>query len=141
MLKILLPFDGSNSALHAVQYAVKLSQSEIKMEVYLLNVQEQPAIELSPALLTPEMRQNYHLQEGEKICRSAQTLLSNAHIAYQLLVEIGNVAEIIALLAKEKGCDAIIMGTRGISRLANLLMGSVAYKVVHLSEVPVVLIK
>lgn len=141
MLKILLPFDGSSSALHAVQYAVKLSQSEIKMEVYLLNVQEQPAIELSPALLTPEMRQTHHREEGEKTCRPAQTLLSNARIAYQALVEIGNVADVIALLAKNKKCDAIIMGTRGMSRLANLLMGSVAYKVVHLSEVPVVLVK
>lgn len=36
--------------------------------------------------------------------------------------------------ARENGCDAIVMGTRGMSALGNLALGSVAAKVVHLVD-------
>jgi nucleotide-binding universal stress UspA family protein len=43
--------------------------------------------------------------------------------------------------AEEKGCDGIIMGTRGLGPIGNLVMGSVATKVIHLTTLPVTLIK
>jgi len=42
---------------------------------------------------------------------------------------------------RDTECDAIIMGTRGMGSLANLVIGSVTTKVIHLVEVPVTLIK
>ena len=43
--------------------------------------------------------------------------------------------------AEELNCDAIIMGTRGMGALGNLVMGSIATKVVHLTRLPVTLVK
>ena len=43
--------------------------------------------------------------------------------------------------AEEIGCRVIVMGTRGMSALANLMLGSVTTKVVHLTKLPVTLIK
>jgi len=37
--------------------------------------------------------------------------------------------------------DVLVMGTRGLSALGSLLMGSVAQKVVHASTVPVLLVR
>ncbi len=56
-------------------------------------------------------------------------------------VRIGHPGEEIAACAAEQGCDAIIMGTRGMSAAAGLLLGSVATKVVHLAPVPVTLVR
>jgi nucleotide-binding universal stress UspA family protein len=53
----------------------------------------------------------------------------------------GDPGETIARRAAEIGCDWIVMGTHGRGRLANVVMGSVAQRVVHLSEVPVTLIR
>jgi nucleotide-binding universal stress UspA family protein len=47
----------------------------------------------------------------------------------------------IAQYAKEKGCDQIVMGTRGLGTVQGLLLGSVATKVIHLANVPVMLVK
>jgi len=43
--------------------------------------------------------------------------------------------------AEELGCDGIIMGTQGRGTLGSLFMGSVAVKVVHLTKLPVTLVK
>ena len=47
---------------------------------------------------------------------------------------------IVSFVSKARG-DEIVMGTRGLGRIGNLLMGSTAMKVVQLAEVPVTLIK
>lgn len=56
-------------------------------------------------------------------------------------VLIGPVAETIARIALEQNCDGIVMGTRGLGAVAGALLGSVASQVVHLSDVPVTLVK
>ena len=50
-------------------------------------------------------------------------------------------ATTIARRADSLQCEGIVMGTRGMGAIANLLLGSVAAKVVHLANVPVTLVK
>ena len=54
---------------------------------------------------------------------------------------MGPVAPTIADYAAEQGCDSIVMGTHGRGGLADLFLGSVAAKVIHLTRLPVTLIK
>ena len=54
---------------------------------------------------------------------------------------IGAVAEAIAGLADTLHCDQIVMGTHGRGAFRELLMGSITIKVLHLSKVPVLLVK
>lgn len=44
-------------------------------------------------------------------------------------------------VATEREADLIVMGTRGLSSLGGLLLGSVAQRVVHHATVPVLLVK
>jgi nucleotide-binding universal stress UspA family protein len=53
----------------------------------------------------------------------------------------GSPAEMIVKAAEELNCVGIVMGTRGMGALANLVLGSVATKVVHLTVLPVTLVK
>ena len=48
---------------------------------------------------------------------------------------------LIADSAEREGCDAIVMGTRGMGSIGSLMLGSVATKVVHLTKLPVTLVK
>ena len=43
--------------------------------------------------------------------------------------------------ANRTGCDMICMGTRGMTAMSGLVMGSVATRVLHLARVPVLLVK
>ncbi|MDP3635888.1 MAG: universal stress protein, partial [Azonexus sp.] len=60
---------------------------------------------------------------------------------YTTHIHVGQPAEVIAKLATELACDLILMGTHGRSRIAGLVMGSVASRVLHLAACPVLLIK
>ena len=53
----------------------------------------------------------------------------------------GDAAQEIVRAAEHEKVDQIAMGTRGMSALGNLLLGSVAQKVLHLGHTPVLLVK
>jgi nucleotide-binding universal stress UspA family protein len=54
---------------------------------------------------------------------------------------VGEPAAEIVRLADERGVDQIVMGTHGRGAVVSLFLGSVAQRVVHLSKVPVLLVK
>jgi hypothetical protein len=66
--------------------------------------------------------------------------LDAAGVPYVHHISVGDPAEVIAEFAKQKGCDQIVMGTRGLGA-TGLLLGSVTTKLIHLSDVPVLLVK
>ncbi len=49
-------------------------------------------------------------------------------------------ARMIADFAEEAGADAIVIGTRGHSAVANLVVGSVTHRLLHLAHCPVLAI-
>jgi nucleotide-binding universal stress UspA family protein len=53
---------------------------------------------------------------------------------------VGPIAESIVEQAKESGSNMIYMGTRGMTALSNMVLGSVTTRVLHLAHIPVVLI-
>ena len=56
-------------------------------------------------------------------------------------VPSGNTPRAILAAASDENVDLIVMGTRGLSEWSRLLMGSVAHKVVHLADVPVLVVR
>ena len=61
-------------------------------------------------------------------------------IATETVVRFGPAGESVIEMAREAGCDLIAMSTRGRSALGGGLLGSVTYKVMHESPVPVLAI-
>jgi nucleotide-binding universal stress UspA family protein len=141
MLKALVPVDGSENALRAVRHLINLVKGREPMEVFLLNVQEPiDAWEVRRCLKPEEIEAMQEVRGGDAL-KAARELLEQAGVPFTAEVLIGDLAPSIAGYAKRMGCDKIIMGTRGMTPLANLLMGSVATKVIHLADVPVTLVK
>ncbi len=71
----------------------------------------------------------------------ATTVLKQAQADYDVHLVKEDPAREIARLASELDCDLIVMGTHGRGRIAGLVMGSVAMKVVHVATLPVMLVK
>ena len=59
----------------------------------------------------------------------------------EIVVEKGNSVEKILAVASEKNCDLIVMGTHGRSKLADVVMGSTARRVIRRSELPVLVVR
>jgi len=139
MLKTLIPVDGSANSDRAVQYLIRLAaNSKVPLEVHLLNVQHP-----FPGTIkgVADQARQYHHDEGMKAMASAIKLLDDAKIKHTYHIGVGEVGEIVAHFVKDLKCDQVVMGTRGMSSVANMLMGSAATKVLHLVEVPVILVK
>ena len=141
MLKALVPLDGSSTSESAVRHVVALMKAREPMEVHLINVQDEAdAPELRRFMKPAEIKRS-QLEHGAAALASAKRLLDRAGISYEAHVLIGHPAETIAKFAQRGGFDKIIMGTHGRSGMTKMLMGSVASKVLHLSTVPVTLVK
>ena len=83
----------------------------------------------------------YYDREGKAALSKARKLLDAAGIKYSAHVLVGPVAESIIRQARLTRCDLIMIGTRGMSAAANLLLGSCAIRVVNVSPIPVLLVK
>lgn len=146
MRKILIPFDGSEAALHALEYTVSLkdSLSEIFQCVELCVLNVQADVHLFGEYVTPIMLNDMRkelLDHADHINQQAIKYLSDHGIASQSLGRVGDAADQIVDVARELECDSILMGTRGMGNFGNLLLGSVATKVIHETDLPVTLIK
>lgn len=145
MFRALLPFDGSPAALRALNYLMRHVLNDFRLpaetEVHLVNVQpladEWIVHRLLPDAELAAMAQEY----GAAALAPAAAELTAAGIKVSSHIERGEIAQIISHLAKELSCDQVVMGTRGLSPLGDLLLGSVATKVLHLATVPVTFVK
>jgi nucleotide-binding universal stress UspA family protein len=138
----LLPVDGSDCALRAVESGLRLA-AELKHPVRFHVVCAVPAPgtwDLLPNGSEEDLEAQFRLQ-GEYAIAPATSLLKQAQAAYDVHLVKGDPAQEIARLGAELDCDAIVMGTHGRGRIGGLVMGSVAMKVVHLSTLPVLLVK
>jgi nucleotide-binding universal stress UspA family protein len=141
MQKILLAVDGSDSALRAVDHVVKRTASaKDDYQLLLVNVQYPLHGSVSTFIDAGQVKQ-YHQDEGLKTLVGAREKLDAAGVKYTYHLFVGEPAEVITRFAREQGAAEIVIGTRGLSGIGSLLMGSVATKVIHLADMPVLLVK
>lgn len=134
--RILLAVDGSEHSRKAVPVAGDLSR-RYGGEVIVLHVREHEVtwgadIDVETA---DEARE---LVDG--VVRELKD--SGANVRGEVVrVALGQTARAILDLAHDEAVGLIVMGTRGLSDWGRLLMGSVAHKIVHLAEVPVLVVR
>ncbi len=56
-------------------------------------------------------------------------------------IEGGEPADAILRAAKAHAADMIVMGARGLSELQGLVFGSVSHKVLHMTGLPVMIVR
>ena len=140
MRKVLVPIDGSECSLRAVQYLLDAAASGWRPDIHLVNVQVRLPTEVGQFVSSENIHDFQHEQSGDAL-RPAAERLAAAGLPFTVHEEVGSTAERIAALATELACDHIVMGTHGRSALTEFLVGSTTLKVLHLAKVPVVLVK
>ncbi len=139
MLRVLIAVDGSENSLRAVEFVIrKASFYREPLDLHLVNVQHP-----FPGTIrgVGHEAEKFHHDEGAIALDSARKALDAAGLKYVYHIGVGDSGEVIAHFVKEKEIQQVVMGTRGMSSVANMLLGSVANKVLHLVDVPVLLVK
>ena len=128
----LVAVDGSDHSLHALAEAIRLAGQINDCSLDLINVQRWLSKEAAEAELG---------KRGWQAAEKALALLAATAIPWRLHVAMGEAAETIVAHATRLGCQTIVVGSRGLTAAENLLIGSVAYKVIHLSPTSVLVVR
>ena len=136
---ILLGVDGSDHALHAAKTAADLARN-MNSETLRIVI----AYEAVPSYLgEPNLQAaiSARLNEAEAILKRA--LEAVGKIPGEVHTEIleGPPAEAILDVANTRKSDLIVMGSRGLGRLAGALLGSQSQKVVRHASCPVLIVR
>lgn len=137
----LIPVDNSSASLNAVRHAIAESRRTLPAPaIDLLNVQPALSSDIT-RFIDAETLDDFHREAGEAALSEARRLFDEAGISYRHHILVGETAPAIAEFAHQQGSSLIVMGARGLGSLIGALLGSVTIKVVHLSPVPVLLVK
>lgn len=128
----LIAVDGSTHALNAVTEAIRLAQAMKSCSLHLINVQ---------AWLSLEAAEHELASRAWAATAEARKLLEQAGLGWHLHVAMGEAAERILAQAERLHCTGIVTGSRGLGATQGMLLGSVAYKLMHMSHLPVLLVR
>ena len=140
-MKILLPIDGSELALHEVRYALRMVAEGLQASFLLVNVQEPATLYEMVTAPDPAVLESVSHAAGEHALQSAEALLRAANIDFEQAVVTGDPAHAVLELIEEYACDMVIIGSQGMGLLRSALQGSVAQSLIQDSPVPVLLVK
>ena len=135
--KILCPIDFSQHAGLVVEWAIHLAQ-EHGSEVLLLHAYHLPVEfqQLEGAYLPPDFWDSVK-EEAERSLAVYGAKIRAASVPVTEIVREGYPASAILEEAREENADIVVMGSRGLSGLKHLLLGSVAERVVQKAHCPV----
>lgn len=139
---ILVPMDGSESAMRALHLAVGRVRVQPQGRVHLVTVHSPLRVYGEIQVYVGDKKAaEMAAQYNREILEPAEHVLRASGVAFASSTAEGDAAEQIVECAKKVGASEIVMGSRGLGRIAGLVMGSVTTKVVHLTKIPVTLVK
>ena len=152
--KILVPLDGSEHSLKALTVAIEIAKKfggKISL-VHIYSVAVSPIIAPEPSTLTPPMLPMMTPEEISKAVeatrKASMNILTDGKqkaeaegVQVETVLKEGHIVQEIIKTAKEGKFDLIVIGARGISKIRELLLGSVTDGVIHHASCPVLVIK
>jgi nucleotide-binding universal stress UspA family protein len=141
-MKILLPIDGSKSSLNAAKYVAQMvSNMRTKCSVTLISVHDDFGLSHVKQFVSKSVVDDYLREISEKELKAAQKVLDTAGVKHSMIIRRGHVAKEILATANKEKFDLIVMGAKGRSGVLDLLIGSVAQRVVSTAKQAVLLVK
>lgn len=142
MQKLLVPVDGSDNSMRALRHAIGWAKTNGPVSIHVVTAHEEAIVygEIE-SYVTKEKIAELQRKQSQIPLDAAVRELDAAGISYTKEILVGPIARTIAKRADTLACDGIVMGTRGMTAVGGLLLGSVATKVVHAANVPVTLVK
>ena len=149
--KILVPLDGSEPSSKALGYGIDLAK-KFGSEIMLLHIYSKAVPFVTPetgVLPTPSVASAEITAEvieaarriGNKILAEAKHTVEKQKIPVKVVLKEGDAVHEIVRAAKEEKIDLIVMGARGVSRIKELLLGSVSHGVCRKTHCSVMIVK
>ncbi|MBT9458775.1 MAG: universal stress protein [Burkholderiaceae bacterium] len=140
-MKILVAVDGSSFTKRMLAYLTAHDEWLGGTHAYTI-LHVVPAIPpRAAAAVDKETLKAYYDDESEKVLKPIRSFFTKQGIKADYIGKVGHAAELIAATADKGKFDLLMMGSHGHSTLGNLVLGSVATKVMAHCGVPVLTIR
>lgn len=141
-MKILIAADGSPYTKRMLAYVAAHDEWLGAHHEYTIVTVVPAVTPRAAAVLDKDVLKSYYEEEAEKVLKPVRTFFKRqVEAPVQFVVKVGHPADQVVALADKVKPDLLIMGSHGHGSLGNLVMGSVATKVLAHTQVPVLLVR
>jgi nucleotide-binding universal stress UspA family protein len=138
--KILVPVDGSDNSYRALDAALIFSE-KLGSKVTAVHVMEDiPILHIESEKLLKELLEDYKNQQ-ELILAKSSEIARKKGLTIDTILLRGNPSSTILDFCEKEKYDTIVMGSRGLGKFKELVLGSVSGKIMHHSRSSVILIR
>jgi nucleotide-binding universal stress UspA family protein len=138
--KILVPVDGSENAFRAFEHALFLSKSTGAHLTAMHVIESPPTVYVESQKLLNELLANYR-KESSKILDKCKAVADKSGVKIETVIAEGDAASSITGYAQKGGFDLIVVGSRGLGRFKEMVLGSTSSKVLQHAKCPVMVVK
>jgi|ERR671923_2863952 nucleotide-binding universal stress UspA family protein len=138
--KILVPVDGSEYSLRALDTAIYLAK---KIDANLTGmhvIENLPTVYVESQKVLNDLLAKYRA-ESENILDKCKQIAEKSGVKIETVIAEGDAASNIVVYARNGGFDTIIMGSRGVGSFKEMVLGSVSNKVLHHAKCSVMIVK
>jgi nucleotide-binding universal stress UspA family protein len=140
--RILVPIDHSEQTPKVIKAAAVIAQ-KFDAEVVVVHVEEKMAWDQVAALWPPPPEVEERIAERQLTLLerdSAELMQNGVRASFDLISSSDSAAKGILVKAEDMKANLIVMGSRGRSQIAGLLLGSVSHQVIQLAHCPVLVV-
>ncbi|MER2079210.1 universal stress protein [Psychrobacillus psychrotolerans] len=135
---ILLATDGSENSVRAAKEAIKLAMCSANSKVEVVMVTDFDKSKQD--ILHAQSAESLLLERKRKISNVEQ-LLKDEQVNYKITFLKGSPGPEIVRYAKEQKVDLVVLGSRGLNTLQEMVLGSVSHKVMKRVHCPALIVK
>jgi nucleotide-binding universal stress UspA family protein len=142
MMRMLVAVDGSENSLRALDRAIELAQQlKDAPRICLINAHDDLPLRNASQFVGTRTVEDYLRELSETELQPAIERMRSVQLPFDVKVARGQPATAIADEAAAGGYQLVFLGSKGRTTLGDLLIGSVAQRVVEQCTVPVVLVR
>jgi len=138
---IIVAYDGSLSAVKALDTAIELVENKQAEKLTIVHVYSVPYMAIADSIVSvPNSVQQEWLERAQSLLADASKKTEQLPYASTVILE-GSPAEAILQYAEQNGGNLIVIGSRGLGGLREFMMGSVSHNIAQHARIPVLIIK
>ncbi len=139
--KILIPVDFSDTSLLAIKHAAYIAQKS-HGHLYLLHVVNSHFMAQNMFMPVVNLDQSgIESKASQKLEQLAESMRTDFNVNIDIIIRTGSPSTEVVKVAKEIAASLIIMGTHGYSPIQEIMIGSVALKVITRSPAPTMVMR
>ncbi|MBS4195064.1 universal stress protein [Lederbergia citri] len=136
--RILLAADGSENSIRAAKEAVKIAsfaEGTVVEIVFVIDYSKG-----SKEVLQSKDAETMDVERRKKLL-PIEEMFNQANITYKVTLLHGDPGSVIVEYVNKLSCDMVVMGSRGLNALQEMVLGSVSHKVAKDAKCPVLIVK